>query len=123
MDFKDCTKLYLNEGIDVMRYSKRFAKLSKKIRKDIDLASDKEEALSLADELDVASKDFEDAEKTYQISKYEGMNKYNILKEQYKHLTKLARNETIKKFLVAIGGLGLFGKLAYELNKWSGNLS
>ncbi len=117
MTFKDYTKMYLVEGIQYFKYSKKFLKLVNRLEKDINLAEDKEEAEDFILKLKEAAKDFEVAEEEYKTSKYDGMMKYKILKSQYKDIVKMAKKDTIKNFILAIGGLGILGNIIYFLEK------
>lgn len=117
MTFQEQTKLYLKEGIEYFKYSKRFNKLIKIMEENLKYAENKEEILELIEEFKQAAKDFKEAEDEYKVSRYSGMMKYKILKIQYKNLVAKARKETVRKFFATFRGLGLIGNLIYFLEK------
>ncbi len=118
MDFQEQTKLYLKEGVEYYKYSKKFTKLAKEMEENLQYATtDREEIIDLIEQLKQAASDFKEAEEEYKSSRYTGMARYKVLKMQYKDLIKIAKKDTVKKFLLTVGGLGLLGNVINFLEK------
>jgi hypothetical protein len=105
-NFFEADSFYLNEGISLLKNSKRLAKLANKLENKLSLVPEdqKEQAEQFIDNIKEVAQEYVEVENAYASKdKEEAKAAYNKLNIKYYNLIKLINKETIKKFIIGAG--------------------
>lgn len=115
LDVLNDATFVLNEGLVVLKNSKRFSKLAAKMERSLQVVSDEQEKREILDYIQnvkQAASEFAEIESAYKTgNRDEAKAAYNKLRVKYFKLVKDINTETMKKFILAGGLFFIFSVL------------